>query len=365
MIFNTPSLYRKKIYQMIDESFECDWFFGDYNYGVKSFDIKELKRAYFLSVKWIYHKSIYYVPGMLRLLFSSDYDRYVLTGSTHNISVWIFALLKFFFLRKKKMYLWTHGCYGNEGPINFFLKKLLIHTTTRCFIYGNYAKDIFVKSGFDENKFSVIHNSLDYDNQLKLRENTLKDDLYHKHFQNHNQTILFIGRLTTVKKLDMIISALSLLKRKGLSYNLVFVGDGNQRRFLEDFAQKKVVEKETWFYGECYDDNINAKMIYNADVCVSPGNVGLTAMHSLMFGTPVITHNNFAKQMPEFEAIKPGKTGDFFECENVESLANSIQKWFEQNANNREEIRQNCYNEIDSHWNPHFQMNVFTQILEK
>lgn len=55
----------------------------------------------------------------------------------------------------------------------------------------------------------------------------------------------------------------------------------------------------------------NAEFIYNADLCVSPGNVGLTAMHSLVFGCPVITHNCFEWQMPEFEAIQPGITGDF------------------------------------------------------
>lgn len=43
-------------------------------------------------------------------------------------------------------------------------------------------------------------------------------------------------------------------------------------------------------------------------------------MHSMMFGCPVITHNNFNWQMPEYEAIKPGITGDFFKMDDVSDL---------------------------------------------
>ena len=60
--------------------------------------------------------------------------------------------------------------------------------------------------------------------------------------------------------------------------------------------------------GECYSEETNAKLIYNADLCVAPGNIGLTAIHVMMFGCPAITHNDFKWQMPEFEAIKSMET---------------------------------------------------------
>jgi glycosyltransferase involved in cell wall biosynthesis len=42
------------------------------------------------------------------------------------------------------------------------------------------------------------------------------------------------------------------------------------------------------FYGESYNERELAPLIALADVCVSPGNVGLTAIHALTYGTPVI-----------------------------------------------------------------------------
>jgi len=58
----------------------------------------------------------------------------------------------------------------------------------------------------------------------------------------------------------------------------------------------------------------------------------------------------------------PGKTGAFFERGNVTSLANAIEKWFSENRS-REEIREACYSEIDTSWNPYFQIEVLKRGL--
>ena len=103
-------------------------------------------------------------------------------------------------------------------------------------------------------------------------------------------------------------------------------------------------------------------MISNADLCISPGNVGLTAIHSMMFGTPVITHKDFPMQMPEFEAIIPGITGNFFERDNVQSLTLAITNWFEK-APNRDVVRLECYKMIDEKYNPYVQINTMRSVL--
>ena len=54
-------------------------------------------------------------------------------------------------------------------------------------------------------------------------------------------------------------------------------------------------------------------------------NVGLTAIHSLSFGTPVLTHNNFDNQMPEVQAINEGENGGFFIENDLEDLIKKIE----------------------------------------
>ena len=64
-----------------------------------------------------------------------------------------------------------------------------------------------------------------------------------------------------------------------------------------------------------------------------------------------------------FEAIVPGETGDFFTYNDNNSLANKISEWFVTNGNIRDEIRANCYKEIDTQWNPQFQINVIKSVI--
>ena len=175
---------------------------------------------------------------------------------------------------------------------------------------------------------------------------------------------MFIGRLTPVKQLDMIIDAANILREKGQKYNIVYVGDGPEREKVESKAKELNLTKQVWLYGACYDEKQNAELIYNADLCVAPGNIGLTAMHSLVFGTPALTHNDFKWQMPEFEAIKEGITGCFFERNNVESLAESISKWFEDNKDRRLDVRLACYKEIDENWTPEYELNVLKKVIK-
>ena len=244
------------------------------------------------------------------------------------------------------------------------IKKFFFRKVDGFFLYGDYARNEMIKEGFDASKLHVIKNSLDYDKQLELRNNIVASNVYKEHFKNDNPTIIFIGRLTPVKKLDQIVGAVGILKQKGENYNIVFVGDGEIRQSLEVEVVKHQLQDNVWFYGSCFDEKINAELIYNADLCVAPGNIGLTAMHVLMFGCPAISHNNFKWQMPEFESIIPGHTGDFFEYDNVEDLARSISQWFTSKNGYREEVRKACYKEIDDCWNPYYQLNLIKKVLE-
>jgi len=126
------------------------------------------------------------------------------------------------------------------------------------------------------------------------------------------------------KKIDLLIDALDLLNVNGIKCNLVIIGKDEEDTKIEKHIDKNQYKGRIWLYGACYDEEIIGELIFNAQLCVSPGNVGLTAMHSLVYGTPVITHNNFSNQGPEFEAIIDGKTGSFFKEDSAEDLANKF-----------------------------------------
>lgn len=361
-VFNVPSLYRELIYTRIDEAYDCDWYFEDIDVHLVGFETSKFKNVTFQEVKKL--GPFYWVKGLLSLMKHKEYDQFLMMGHSRNLSTLVFLLFKKIFYPKKKAYLWTHGFYGKESGIEKPIKKLLLKSADGLFLYGNYARNLMLKMGFKGEKMYVIHNSLNYDAQLKLRNEINPSSLYQKHFGNTNPVIIFIGRLMPIKKLDMIIESLNQLKNKGEYYNLIFVGDGPVKEELVKLVSKYQLQDQVWFYGACYDESLNAELVVNADLCVAPGNVGLTAMHTLMFGCPVITHDNFPLQMPEFESIHKGVTGAFYEYGSQESLTETISKWFANNKSSRNQIRENCYQEIDTEWNPDFQMKIFKSVLK-
>ena len=363
IIYNTAPRYREAIFRAIDAKFDCDWYFGH----TKS-DIKEMDTTVLKNVK--YYKTLgnpsrfYFKLGVLKLLFTKKYQAYFMLADIRSLTDWVFYFLLTTLFKSKRLYLWTHGWYGKESGMFGKMKLWLYNKADGTFVYGNHARELLIKEGVPAEKLFTIHNSLHYDQQKELRGKLSESSLYIDHFGNNHPVLFFVGRLTKVKMLDMLIDAVAILKNRGENYNIVLVGDGTEKDSLRNYAIEKGLLDQIWFYGQCYDETVNAELIYNADLCVSPGNVGLTAMHSMVFGTPVISHNEFKWQMPEFEAIIPNKTGDFYEYNSVCSLADTISAWFSNNKDKRSEVRENCFREIDNNWTPEFQMKVINKNLK-
>ena len=353
--FNDLALYREAIYIMLDNKYDVDWYIEDVDTHCKEFESTKLKRVY--SLHTIRIGGIDWIKGLISLLWK-DYDRYLFLGQSNNISLYVFILLKNFFFRKKKLYLWSHGWYGKETKFQGAIKKWLYSHVDGTFVYGDYAIGLMKENCIDGNKLWPIHNSLNYDEQLRLRNQLTISTVYKDYFKNNNPVIIMIGRLTLRKHLDLLIRAVASLKEKGHHYNVVIIGDGEDKDKLQSLAVDLGVTDEIWFYGACYDEKVNAELLYNADMCVVPGDIGLTAIHSMMFGVPCITHNKLCFQGPEFEAIKEGVTGSFYDYLDPNSLSEKIDTWFMQHQSNREDVRKACFKEIDTWWNPYYQMEV-------
>lgn len=361
LIYNYAQHYRAKIFLLLEKELNVHFVFGDKYRDVKKMDYSLFKK----NIKEIQNKSILgglfvFQTGVINLLFK--HKTFILLGDLRYLSTWM--MLLFAIPLRKKVFLWSHGFYGRETRIKASFKKLFFKLAAGTFLYGNYAKSLMIAKGISHKKLFVIHNSLDYEKQLLYRKSAKQTDIYLKRFCNNNKNIIFIGRLTSEKKLDLLLLSLEKLKKEGENVNLTIIGDGEVVDLLKKIVCKRKLSDNVWFFGACYSEKILSELIYNADLCVSPGNVGLTAIHSLMFGTPVVTHNSFPYQGPEFEAIHEGKTGSFFIQTSVDSLVQEIRYWTSTNIQ-REIIRKECYKVIDDKWNPNYQLKVFKKVLSQ
>lgn len=360
-IFNYPSHYRFKVYKMMEDELDCDFYFGNIDEGIlKKMEYDCFKKeVHNLKTKKIFF-NINWISGSVSLILK-PYSKYVITGDPYCLSDWAILFAKYLF--RKKVYLWTHGWYGDENRVKIILKKIFLGMADGVFLYGNYAYRLMVAQGFSSAKLHVLYNSLDYEAQITIRDSLKKTDIYYRYFGNNYPVVIFTGRLTKIKRLDMLIEAHLLLLEEGRFFNVVLLGDGESRKDMIDQVEALKIRERYWFYGPCYEEEIISELYYNATLCVSPGNVGLTSIHALMYGCPVITHSNFSKQVPEFETIESGVNGDFFVYNDVKSLAQIIEKWLTEHTEKDEMLIRNCFKKIDSQYNPQYQLKILKSVL--
>ncbi|TMQ73353.1 MAG: glycosyltransferase family 4 protein [Candidatus Eisenbacteria bacterium] len=231
--------------------------------------------------------------------------------------------------------------------------------------YGHMAKTIAIREGIDAARIHVIYNSLDYGAQKREREKVTPGDLVMIRRELFGDTekpvAICTTRLTQARRLDLLIEALALLRGRGREVNLLLVGDGPERANLQ--AQAAALGLSVHFYGACYDEAKLARLVMASNVTVAPGRVGLTAMTSLGYGCPVITHSNPDEQMPEWEAIIPGKTGSLFTLNDVQDLARAVEEWTE-TPWPKEHVSADCYGEIEKFWNAPFQRVVIERAID-
>lgn len=359
LIYNFAQHYRTNIFTLMDKAMDIDFYFGDHYLNVKKMDYSLLQHKV-TEVKNIELGPLKWQCNTIRLAWA-DYDTFIVLGEPMCLSTWFILLISR--VLGKRIYFWTHGWYGREGWAKRLIKRIYFGMANGTMLYGEYARQLMIKQGFRAQKIAVIHNSLAYDTQIVLRNGLHDHHTFSNHFGNEYPTVVFVGRLTKEKKLHQLLQAQYICKENGHPFNVIFIGDGVMEKILKDFTQKQDLQNYVWFYGASYDEQELSQLLYDADLCVAPGNIGLTAIHAMSFGCPCISHNDFKWQMPEFEAIKENKSGTFFERDNVEDLARVIMQWFNMHRHDREQVRMACFKEIDENWNPHQQLEIIKNMI--
>ena len=359
-ILNIGPHYRFPIFNAIAEKFTCAFYIGNHlKQPIKTFDYKALK-GYVATLNNHFLRNFYWQSKSLRLVFKK-YDMYFMDGEPYCLSSWIVLLLCR--ILGKQTVAWTHGWYGREGFVKRLTKRFYYSLYTKLMVYNDYSIKLMEKEGFAPDKMYCIANSLDTDKDLKIRSELSPSNIYRNHFKNDCPTIIYCGRIQKWKKLDLVLRCISQFKSEGVIVNAVFLGKDVENVALDKMAENLGITDQIWLYGPCYNEQIIGEMFYNADVCLSPGNVGLTAIHSLTFGCPVLTHDDFKHQGPEFEAIRAGQTGDFFKKGDVADMKTKIAFWINKDEESRNKTRIKAFNEIDRKWNIYYQLGIIEKVV--
>lgn len=225
--------------------------------------------------------------GIKKIIENADVN--IIGFDFHWPNPMIYALLK----SRLPVIYWGHGI--GRSKLAAYLKTKLIKRAGGIILYGYRGRDKLIDLGVNKNKIFVAPNTIFVPNHSDC--SNCKKDFF-----------LFVGRLQLRKKIDVLIDAYVIYKKRNGKKKLIIVGDGSILESLKKQANKSGFLKSIIFLPGTMD-NIKLKKIYsNAIAYVSPGHVGLGVVHAFSYGVPVLTMYS-RYHAPEFEYMKNNFNG--------------------------------------------------------
>jgi len=267
-----------------------------------------------------YFRGILFQAGLLKLIFRLPVSTPVIfLGDAKYITTWIATVIHR--IRGGKVLFWTHGTRRPLTGLRGMILRLFYSLPSRLLLYGDRARSLLEDAGITTPS-TVIFNSLDFDLQCKMTKDTGP-------VRRDRGKLLFCARLSRNKRVDVLIEAVHILLEQGIDISLDIVGDGPCLNELKELVSNYSIEEKVNFHGSIYEEDKLARIFLAASIFVVPEAAGLSVMHAMAYGLPVITSDDECIHMPESEAIVQGITGGFFVRANAKSLAQEIKYWLD------------------------------------
>lgn len=210
---------------------------------------------------------------------------------------------------------WGHGMGPAAGRITARARLALAQAADAVIFYDDVQAARFVALGLPSDRAFVAPNSMDtaaISTLAQPPESGLRN------------RILYVGRLVPEKKVDLLIRAFALARTSFTQpQKLTIVGDGPERSALGALAEGLGLSAEVEFTGPMYAQDQLAPLFNASRMSVSPGAIGLAAVHSLAYGVPLIVAES-EPHGPEASALKSGHNSLFFPNGRAERLAAAL-----------------------------------------
>jgi glycosyltransferase involved in cell wall biosynthesis len=329
--------------------------------GIKTFKGDDLVSI--VPLRFRYFGPIWILKGYWPAVLDPAADVLIVHGPPNMPASWLIGLAGR--LTGKKVVYWAHGWLKREPPLKALIRRLHYRLGHRVMTYAERARNLATDGGFPAERVVPIYNSLDWLTARQVLQRLQVEGTLGVRRKNGMPPEAFIincvARLTRLCRFDILLDAMSILQQKGVVTRLFLIGDGPERQALERRACG--LSLDVSFLGELYDEETVGSYVFASDVTVSPGKVGLSAVHSMMYGTPVISHDDLDGQMPEVEAILEGRTGSLFEKDNPAALADAILFW-RNRSDRRCETRSACLDVIEGRYNPVTQAELINATVD-
>ncbi|CAG1010781.1 GDP-mannose-dependent alpha-(1-6)-phosphatidylinositol monomannoside mannosyltransferase [Phycisphaerales bacterium] len=226
--------------------------------------------------------------------------------------------------------LWGHGYSKADSRLRIWGRTTLLGFADSVLFYNYSAAQTLIDSGrLRPERAFVALNTLDLAPAREVAERWRAEPRKLARFRFENgldsgPVVLFVSRLYEANRTDLLVRAVVPLARRFSNLKVVIIGDGPDAARLRRIASDLGVEGTVRFVGALYGEENIAPWFLSADVFCYPTNIGLSLIHAMSYGLPVVTGDRIGAHNPEIEAFRDGVNGLFFREKDVDSLSESL-----------------------------------------
>jgi glycosyltransferase involved in cell wall biosynthesis len=285
-----------------------------------AFRVAKVRPGVFLRVL-----GVSWQPSAVALVLRERPDLVIAQGSPYVLTAWVLVLVGR--LRRIPVLLWSHGLLVGESGLKWWIRRTFYRLGSGLLLYGDRAKALLLQKGLREDQLHVVYNSV---SSTEGETSATWSDSERRSFRERlgvraeERLVSFSGRLQAEKRLPLLLQALALLGRRGKRVHLALIGDGTDEVTLRRIAAELGIDDLVHFLGSIYDDGELGLAFSAGDLSVIPAAAGLSVIHALTYGTPVVLHDRVEEHGPEWEAVVEGVTGWFYRFDDVEDLAETM-----------------------------------------
>lgn len=236
----------------------------------------------------------------------SKHDIVVVSGDYHYLSN-LLLLIKCKLL-SVKVIVWTQFYSSSSNSLLAKYRMKLSSLANGILFY--YHEEAIKFRGNKSCSLFYLNNSIDSTEITCLREKYIPS-------QRKNR-IVYIGRLTHKSNILLLIRSISLMPTLCLD----IIGAGPLLEEAKTLTLDLDLSDRISFLGEISDEKSISSVMNNALFFVYPGSVGLSLLHAMAYGLPVVIHDNEKSHMPEYFVFKNSMNGLVFKYNDIHSLAN-------------------------------------------
>lgn len=246
--------------------------------------------------------------AQLEAAASTDADAVILSWSSRYLSLG--PALRRARRRGLPVILWGHGYSRQETGFSLWARERIARMASALLFYESRSAQAAIDRGWPADRVFVAPNAIDQSPIQAARADWLADPgrlagFREEHGLQGRRVLLYVSRIQPENRVDLLLDAVDRLRRTRPDVLAVLIGAGDLYDATRAAVDAKGLGDHVRLLGPVYEETRLAPWFLSSEAFVYPSAIGLSLLHALGYGLPVVTDDCVATHNPEIIAYEP------------------------------------------------------------